>query len=91
MSTYPSTNPKKRDAAIKVMLTPELRSQLDAVSQSMGQTPSTAAAFAIGQWVRQQQASVAIPQQIADALVAQHGPAIAETLELVKRELIAKP
>lgn len=91
MSTYPSTNPKKRDAAIKVMLTPALREQLDQVAETLGQTPSTAASFAIGQWVAQQQRNLAIPEHMASAMVAQHGPAIAEALEIFKRELISKP
>lgn len=76
MSTYPSTNPKKRDSAIKVMLTPAMREKLDQVAEALGQTPATAASFAIGQWVAQQHRQMEAADTAVQALVAQAGPEI---------------
>ena len=90
MSTYPSTNPKKRDAAVKVMLTPALRQELDAVAEAMGQTPSTAASFAIGQWVAQQRNSLQMGDKIAAEMARQYGPLIEEVAAMVKHAVEAK-
>jgi len=90
MSTYPSTNPKKRDAAIKVMLTPALRQELDAVAEAMGQTPSTAASFAIGQWVAQQRNNLQMGDKIAAEMVRQFGPLVQEVAGMVKHAVEAK-
>lgn len=74
MSTYPSTNPKKRDSAIKVMLTPAMREKLDQVAEALGQTPATAASFAIGQWVSQQSRQISAAETAVNALVAHTAP-----------------
>ena len=90
MSTYPSTNPKKRDAAIKVMLTPALRQELDTVAEAMGQTPSTAASFAIGQWVAQQRNNLQRGDKIAAEMARQYGPLIEEVAAMVKHAVEVK-
>jgi hypothetical protein len=74
MSTYPSTNPKKRSHAIKVSLTSALHADLVAVSGALGQTPATAASFAIGQWVAQQKSSLSAGTTAVNALVDKAGP-----------------
>lgn len=76
MSTYPSTNPKKRDSAIKVMLTPAMREKLDQVAEGLGQTPATAASFAIGQWVAQQHRQMQAADTAMKALIDQAGPEV---------------
>lgn len=86
MSTYPSTNPKKRDAAIKVMLTPAMREKLDHVAEALGQTPSTAASFAIGQWVAQQERTIRAADTAVNAMVAQAGPEIADLLRSLGKD-----
>ena len=53
-----TTNPKKRSHAIKVSLTSALHADLVNVAEALGQTPATAASFAIGQWVAQQKNSL---------------------------------
>lgn len=80
MSTYPSTNPKKRDAAIKVMLTPAMREKLDRVAEQLGQTPATAASFAIGQWVAQHERNLAAADTAVNAMVEKTGPELASIL-----------
>jgi len=80
MSTYPSTNPKKRDSAIKVMLTPALREQLDQIAEAIGQTPSTAAAFAIGQWVAQQKRTMTATETALQSLMQSVGPEMVEQM-----------
>lgn len=82
MSTYPSTNPKKRDAAIKVMLTPAMREKLDRVAEALGQTPATAASFAIGQWVSQHERQINAADTAIQAILAQAGPEITEALKV---------
>lgn len=74
MSTYPSTNPKKRSHAIKVSLTSALHADLVKVAEALGQTPATAASFAIGQWVAQQKSSLSAGKTAVDALVDKSGP-----------------
>jgi predicted transcriptional regulator len=76
MSTYPSTNPKKRDSAIKVMLTPAMREKLDQVAEALGQTPATAASFAIGQWVSQQSRQINAADTAMQALMQEAGPEV---------------
>lgn len=74
MSTYPSTNPKKRSHAIKVSLTSALHADLVKVAEALGQTPATAASFAIGQWVAQQKTSLSAGTTAVNALVDKAGP-----------------
>lgn len=74
MSTYPSTNPKKRSHAIKVSLTSALHADLVVVAEALGQTPATAASFAIGQWVAQQKSSLSAGTTAVNALVDKAGP-----------------
>lgn len=74
MSTYPSTNPKKRSHAIKVSLTSALHADLVNVAEALGQTPATAASFAIGQWVAQQKSSLSAGKTAVNALVDKAGP-----------------
>jgi hypothetical protein len=83
MSTYPSTNPKKRDAAIKVMLTPGLRADLDLVAEAIGQTPSTAAAFAIGQWVAQHKRAMSATETALQSLMQSVGPEMVEQMRQI--------
>jgi hypothetical protein len=74
MSTYPSTNPKKRSHAIKVSLTSALHADLVSVAEALGQTPATAASFAIGQWVAQQKNSLNAGTTAVNAMVEKAGP-----------------
>lgn len=83
MSTYPSTNPKKRDSAIKVMLTPAMREKLDQVAEALGQTPATAASFAIGQWVAQQHRQMQAADTAMQALVEKAAPEMVEQMRLL--------
>lgn len=69
-----TTNPKKRSHAIKVSLTSALHADLVNVAESLGQTPATAASFAIGQWVAQQKNSLSAGTTAVNALVDKAGP-----------------
>jgi len=83
MSTIPSTNPKKRDSAVKVMLTPAMRESLDQVAEAIGQTPSTAAAFAIGQWVAQQKRAISATENAISSLMQSVGPEMVEQMKQI--------
>lgn len=83
MSTFPSTNPKKRSAAIKVSLTAQLHADLVEVAEMLGQTPATAASFAIGQWVAQQKRSLTAGEKAVNALVDGVGPELVKQLSLL--------
>lgn len=83
MSTYPSTNPKKRGNAVKVSLTAQLHADLVEVSSMLGQTPATAASFAIGQWVAQQKRSLTAGEKAMNAMVEGMGPEIVKQLSLL--------
>lgn len=83
MSTFPSTNPKKRSAAIKVSLTSQLHADLVEVASMLGQTPATAASFAIGQWVAQQKRSLGAAEKAVNAVVEGLGPEMAKQFSLL--------
>ena len=83
MSTHPSTNPRKRVSAIKVSLTPQLHADLVTVSEAIGQTPATAASFAIGQWVSQQKRTLSAGEMAVNAMVDKLGPDMAKQLSLL--------
>lgn len=69
-----TTNPKKRSHAIKVSLTSALHADLVNVAEALGQTPATAASFAIGQWVAQQKNSLNAGATAVNAMVEKAGP-----------------
>jgi|LauGreDrversion4_2_1035121.scaffolds.fasta_scaffold551309_2 hypothetical protein len=76
MSTYPSTNPRKRASAIKVSMTAQLHADLVQVAEAIGQTPATAASFAIGQWVAQQKRTLSAMDTAVTAMVETAAPEI---------------
>lgn len=80
MSTYPSTNPRKRAQAIKVSLTAQLYADLVEIAEAYGQTPATSASFAIGQWVAQNKRNLAAGEAVASKLVAHAGPELVAAL-----------
>lgn len=80
MSTYPSTNPRKRASAIKVSLTAQLHADLVVVAEAIGQTPATAASFAIGQWVASQKRTLAAGEMAVNAMVEQAAPEVRAAL-----------
>lgn len=80
MSTYPSNNPKKRSHAIKVSLTSALHADLVNVAEALGQTPATAASFAIGQWVAQQKNSLGALNTAVNALAEKMAPELVDGL-----------
>jgi hypothetical protein len=67
---------RKRSHPLKLQITPTLYADLVAVSEAMGQTPSTAAAFAIGQWVSQQKRSLGAAEKAVNAVFESAGPEI---------------
>lgn len=78
-----STNPRKRATAIKVSLTPALHADLVAVAEAIGQTPATAASFAIGQWVAQHKRTIDATQQAIDKMVEYSGPELSKQIALL--------
>ena len=83
MSTHPSTNPRKRASAIKVSLTASLHADLVTVAEAIGQTPATAASFAIGQWVAQQKRTLNAGETAMNALVEKAAPEMVEQMRLM--------
>lgn len=74
MSTYPSTNPRKRSVGMKVSMTEQLHADLVVAAEAIGQTPATAASFAIGQWVAQQKRTHGAADLAVSSLVEQIAP-----------------
>lgn len=83
MSTYPSTNPRKRASAIKVSMTAQLHADLVQVAEAIGQTPATAASFAIGQWVAQQKRTLTAGEKAMEVVMDGVGPEIVAQLKLM--------
>lgn len=83
MSNTKSTNPRKRSVAVKAMVTEQLHADLVAVAEAMGQTPSTAAAFAIGSWVALQKRHVDIGNKVADSLMASGAEVLKEQMSFL--------
>jgi hypothetical protein len=81
-----STNPRKRSAGMKISLTPALYDDLVVVATAIGQTPSTAASFAIGQWVAQQKRTLEAGQNAITAMVEKAGPEFARQLSFLGGE-----
>lgn len=77
-----STNPRKRSEALKVSMTPALFADLVAVSEAIGQTPTTAASFAIGQWVAQQKRTIGAAESAVKQVMESMGPEMVEQLKL---------
>lgn len=86
MSTHPTTNPRKRASAIKVSLTPQLHADLVTVSEAIGQTPATAASFAIGQWVSQQKRTLAATENAINSMVDRMAPELVDQLKTLSKE-----
>lgn len=80
MSTYPSTNSRKRASAIKVSMTAQLHADLVQVAEAIGQTPATAASFAIGQWVAQQKRTLSAMDTAVNSMVETAAPEIRAAL-----------
>jgi len=78
-----STNPRKRSTGMKISLTPQLYADLVAVATAIGQTPSTAASFAIGQWVAQHKRAIGATEQAIDAMVKQAAPELVKQMSLM--------
>lgn len=78
-----STNPRKRSTGMKVSLTPSTYTDLVAVAEAIGQTPATAASFAIGQWVSQQKRALGATESAINAMVEKAGPELAKQLSLM--------
>lgn len=78
-----STNPRKRSAGMKISLTPQLQADLVSVATAIGQTPSTAASFAVGQWVSQQKRALGAAEQAVDAMVKHAGPELVKQMSLM--------
>jgi hypothetical protein len=78
-----STNPRKRSLGMKISLTPSLHADLVDVATAIGQTPATAASFAIGQWVAQQKRALSATDNAVNAMVEQAGPEFARQLSLI--------
>lgn len=78
-----STNPRKRSMQVKISLTPSLYADLVAVAEAMGQTPATAASFAIGQWVAQHKRALGATEQAIDAMVKEAAPELARQMSLM--------
>ena len=78
-----STNPRKRSVGFKVSITPTTHADLVLVAEAIGQTPATAAAFAIGQWVSQQKRALGATEQAIDAMVKHAGPELAKQMSLM--------
>lgn len=83
MSTYPSTNPKKRGTAIKVSLTAQLHADLVTVATALGQPTATAASFAIGQWVAQQKRTLTAGEKAMEAVMDGVRPELVAQLKLM--------
>jgi len=73
---------RKRSHPLKLQITPTLYADLVAVSEAMGQTPSTAAAFAIGQWVAQQKRTLGAAEMAVTAMVEAAGPEMVEQFKI---------
>lgn len=81
-----STNPRKRSIGMKISLTPNTHADLVAVAEAFGQTPATAAAFAIGQWVSQQKRTIGATESAINAMVEKAGPDLIKQLSLMGGE-----
>lgn len=81
-----STNPRKRSLGMKISITPALHADLVQVAEAMGQTPATAASFAIGQWVAQHKRSFAATENAINAMVEKAGPEIVQQLSFMRGE-----
>lgn len=68
---------------MKISLTPALYADLVLVAEAIGQTPSTAASFAIGQWVAQQKRTLDAGDKAITAMVKEAGPELAKQLSLM--------
>lgn len=81
-----------RTESIRLRLAPDLMSRFDALSQRYGMTPSTMAAFVVGQWVKAQEDQARMSQialmdiarkmavDVSDANIAQFVDAMAPAL-----------
>jgi hypothetical protein len=78
-----STNPRKRSLGMKISLTPSLHADLVEVATAIGQTPATAASFAIGQWVAQQKRHLSATEMAVNAMAEQVGPEFARQISLL--------
>jgi hypothetical protein len=81
-----STNPRKRSLGMKISITPTLHADLVAVAEAFGQTPATAASFAIGQWVAQQKRTISATETAINAMVEKAGPDLIKQLSLLGGE-----
>lgn len=78
-----STNPRKRSVGFKVSITPTTHADLVLVAESIGQTPATAAAFAIGQWVATQKRALSATESAINAMVEHAGPELVKQMSLM--------
>jgi hypothetical protein len=81
-----STNPRKRSTGLKVSITPNTHAHLVAVAEAIGQTPATAAAFAIGQWVSQQKRTLAATENAINSMVDRMAPELVDQLKTLSKE-----
>jgi predicted transcriptional regulator len=81
-----NVNPRKRSSPVKIMLTPAMHDQLRQVAETLGQTPATIAAIAVGQFVAQHSRTANTTESAMRALVDQIGPEFAEQMRLMGKD-----
>lgn len=81
-----STNPRKRSTGMKISLTPSLHADLVVVAEAIGQTPATAASFAIGQWVAQQKRTITATEAAIKSMVQEAAPEMRKQLSFLAGE-----
>ena len=68
-------------------MTEQVRQQLEQVAETIGQTPATLAAVAVGVWVGQMHRSIGAQSEFFEAMTKQLGTSLVDTL----KELVSKP
>lgn len=92
LKTYPSSgaeNPRKRSVPLKITLTPVMHANLVRVAESLGQTPATAASFAVGQFVASQIRVTETTERFTSDLVGQMGGELTSFLKGVPARVSA--
>lgn len=74
---------RKRAVGIKINLTQTTHDDLVLVAEAIGQTPATAAAFAIGQWVSQQKRALGATENAINAMVREAAPELLKHMSLI--------
>ena len=80
----------KRQDALKMSLTSEMKGRLERLAQLVGVPPATLASLAVGQYVVSLERSLGAAERMADAIGGQVGAEVKRQMGLFSKENVAK-